>query len=57
MMRAGCLISMFPSIRVMVILGAELKAMTKMLKDLVMIGKFYIWKVVNSWCGEKEITE
>lgn len=39
-MRTGCLVSVFTYIRVIVILGAELKAMTEMLKGLVMIGKF-----------------
>ena len=39
MIRAGGLISIFTHIRVIVILGAKLKAMTEIIKDLVMIGK------------------
>lgn len=38
-MRAGGLISIFTHIRVIVILGAKLKAMTEIIKDLVMIEK------------------
>lgn len=39
MMRAGGLISTFTHISVLVILGAKLKAMPEIIKDLVMIGK------------------
>ena len=38
-MRAGGLISIFTHIRVIVILGAKLKAMTEIIKDLVILGK------------------